>query len=270
MHHFTMSCTTCALRGNGDEVADTFLHAPAAGYRYWGTAGPALWTPFIGRWLDAGKMKAEAAKAGLLGCTEVYSPPIATGSEEAAVRSVEAIVAQAEFAVRLESPWLVLSGGDRTDGEAGLAHTVAGLEVLLARIRHLPVGIALEPHVGSRLQDAGDYAYILSRIRDPRLGITVDTGHFHAAGVDTRGFIGTYAERVVNVHVKDHQGSQSVPIGEGEIDLLGIFSDLMQGGYRGALALEIEPADTTRLPLYVKESHRHLVGILDRLHASYR
>jgi len=117
MSKFIMSCTTCALRGNGDEVADTFQYAPAAGFNYWGTAGPALWTPFIAPWLDAGKMKAEAAKAGLKGCTEVYGPQIDTASEAAAGKSVKALVAQAEFAVRLACPLLVFSGGKREEGK---------------------------------------------------------------------------------------------------------------------------------------------------------
>ena len=56
MSKFILSCTTCALRGNGDEVADTFKYAPPAGFKYWGTAGPVLWTPYIAPWLDAEKI----------------------------------------------------------------------------------------------------------------------------------------------------------------------------------------------------------------------
>lgn len=269
MSKFILSCTTCALRGNGDEVADTFKYAPPAGYKYWGTAGPALWTPFIAPWLDAEKMKSEAAKAGLKGCTEVYCPQINTASEAAAIASVDAIVAQAEFAVRLASPLLVFSGGRREEGDAGLAATVAGLKALMPRLEGMPIRVALEPHYHSRFQDAKDYDYIFDRIDHPQLGITVDTGHFHSAKVDTKALIRKYAPKIWNVHLKDHIGTQSVNIGEGEIDLKGIFAQLDKIGFAGALALEIEPEDTTKLPMYVKQSYDYIVGLLNELGIAY-
>jgi len=269
MSKFIMSCTTCALRGNGDEVADTFTHAPGAGYKYWGTAGPSLWTPWIARWLDADKMRSQAAEAGLKGCTEVYCPQIATASEEAAVKSIDAIVVQAEFTVRLACPLLVFTGGKREEGDAGLAATVAGLQALMPRLEGMPIRVALEPHYHSRFQDDHDYDYIFSRVDHPQLGITVDTGHFHSAGVDTKAFIRRYAARIWNVHLKDHVGTQSVNIGEGEIDLKGIFAVLDEIGFDGALALEIEPEDTTKLPMYVKQSYDHIASLLGELGISY-
>lgn len=159
-----LSCTTCALRGNGDEVADTFKYAPPAGFKYWGTAGPALWIPYIAPWLDAEKMKSEARNAGIKGCTEVYAPQINTASEAAARACVDFLVAQAAFAVRLECPLLVFSGGHREEGEAGLAATVAGLKSLLPQLEGMPIRVALEPHYHSRFQNLADFAYIFDRI----------------------------------------------------------------------------------------------------------
>lgn len=269
MSKFILSCTTCALRGNGDEVADTFKYAPPAGFKYWGTAGPALWIPYIAPWLDAEKMKSEARKAGIKGCTEVYAPQINTASEAAARACVDFLVAQAAFAVRLECPLLVFSGGHREEGEAGLAATVAGLKSLLPQLEGMPIRVALEPHYHSRFQNLADFAYIFDRIDHPQLGITVDTGHFHSAQVDTKALIRQYAPKIWNVHLKDHIGTQSVNIGEGEIDLKGIFAELMHIGYNGALALEIEPEDTTKLPMFVKQSYDYIVGLLRELGATY-
>ena len=46
MSRFTLSCTTCALRAPGkDELLETLEHAPAAGFEYWGVAGPPFRTP---------------------------------------------------------------------------------------------------------------------------------------------------------------------------------------------------------------------------------
>ena len=49
--------------------------------------------------------------------------------------------------------------------------------------------VALEPHYRSQYQDAEDFDFLFQRLDHPQLGITVDTGHFHAAGVDTRALI---------------------------------------------------------------------------------
>jgi len=266
MSRFILSCTTCALRAPyKDEIAETFKFAPAAGYKYWGTAGPALWTPFIGAWLDAERIKAEAAKAGLIGCTEVYSPQISTKSVDDAVKSVEPIVAQAEYTVKMDCPYLVITGGQRVEGADGLEASVAGLKVLLSRIRDMPIRVALEPHYYSQFQEAEDYDYIFDNIDDPQLGITVDTGHFHWAKVDTPALIRKYASKIWNVHLKDHEGPQSVAIGAGDIDIGEIISVLHEIGYEGALALEIEPEDTENLPGYVAESYPLLSKMVEKV-----
>lgn len=266
MSEFTLSCLTCALRApHKDELAETFKHAPAAGYRYWGTAGPALWTPFIGPWLDAEKIKAEAAKAGLMGCTEVYSPQIVTKSVEEAIASVEAIVAQAEYTVRMDCPLLVITGGRRVEGTGGLEASVAGLKTLLSRIEGMPIRVALESHVFSQFQDDADYDYIFSEIDHPQLGITVDTGHLHWAKVDTVALIHRWAPKIWNVHLKDVAERASVAIGEGNVDLKAIITALHEVDSKGALGLEIEPVDTENLPKYVADSYPLLSGMVEEI-----
>ena len=44
----------------------------------------------------------------------------------------------------------------------------------------------MEPHFRSQFQDAADYDFLFDRVDHPQLGITVDTGHFHSAQVDTK------------------------------------------------------------------------------------
>lgn len=266
MSKFILSCTTCALRApHKDELSETFKYAPAAGYKYWGTAGPALWTPYIGAWLDAERIKAEAAKAGLIGCTEVYSPQISTKSVDEAVKSIEPIVAQAEYTVRMDCPYLVITGGRRVEGTDGLVASVAGLKELLSRIEGMPIKVALEPHYYSQFQDVEDYDYIFDRIDHPQLGITVDTGHFYWAKVDTVAFIRTFTPKIWNVHLKDHKGPQSVAIGEGDIDIKSTISALHGIDFEGALALEIEPKDTDNLPRYVAESYPLLSNMAEEI-----
>ena len=261
MSEIILSCTTCALRNPPlDEILETFKHAPKAGYTHWGMAGPITWTPGVIRWLDTEGLQRQAAEVGLKGLTEVYASPISTDSVEAAESSVEDLLLNAEAAVKLDCPLLVFSGGKRQ--AEGLKHTLAGLDKLAGVIADLPVKVALEPHVGSQFQNEADYEEIFAHVTTKQIGITIDTGHFHEVGVDWKGLIRKYHDRIYNVHVKDHVGSQSVPIGEGDIDMPGLIHELRMIDYRGPLALELEVEDPENLPRYVSDAYQYLSGLI--------
>jgi sugar phosphate isomerase/epimerase len=142
--------------------------------------------------------------------------------------------------------------------ECGLESSIAGLKALLPLIENMPVSMALEPHYHSQYQDAEDYDMVFSAIQHPKVGITIDTGHFHSAGVDTLAFIRKYAGKIWNVHLKDHVGTESVAIGKGEIDLKGIIEALYEINYEGPLALELKVKDKENLSKYVAEAYIYL------------
>jgi len=256
-----LSCTTCALRGRGrDEIEETFRFAPPAGYRHWGLAGPFTFTPGLIQWLDVGKIKRRMEEVGLQTLTEVWSPPIPTSTEEAALLGAEHVAMVAAVANQLTCRCVVQTGGARQEG--GLRQTIAGLEYALHLVRDLPVVIALEPHVRSQIAYAEDYDTILSALRSDKLGITVDIGHFHTAHVDWKAFVRKNAPKIQNVHIKDHIGPQSVAIGDGEIDLPGLVAVLDEINYRGALAIELEVTDPENLPTYVEEAYVYMTRLL--------
>jgi len=60
----------------------------------------------------------------------------------------------------------------------------------------------------------------------------------------------------LQLQVKDHIGTRSVPIGAGEVDLRGYIEALHAIGYEGALAVELEVEDPENLPRYVAEPIR--------------
>ena len=261
MSGIILSCTTCALRNPPlDEISETFKHAPKAGYTYWGLAGPITWTPGLIQWLDTEGLLRQAAGVGLKGLTEIYAAAIATDSVEAAESCINDLLLNAQAAVKLKCPLLVFSGGKRQTN--GLKHTLAGLNKLVKAISDLPVKVALEPHVGSQFQNEEDYDEIFAHLTTKQIGITIDTGHFHEAGVDWKGLIRKYPERIYNVHVKDHIGSQSVPIGAGEVDMPGLIRELRAINYRGPLAVELEVEDPENLPRYVAEAYQYLSGLI--------
>lgn len=257
MSRFVLSCTTCATRGLGrDEVLACFDIAPQSGYRHWGLAGPTVWTLGLARWLDTDLMNRLANEAGLVGCTEVYGPQFPTSSPEAAIAAAPDIALLFRVAERLHSPLVVITGGKRQEG--GLQATIAGLRALLPLVAGSSVRLALEPHYRSQIESRQDYDTILHEIDSPQVGITVDCGHLHSAGVDWRSLIRDYASRVINVHLKDHIGTQSVPIGRGEIDLRALVTELHTTGYDGALAVELEVVDPENLLCYCAEAHAYL------------
>ena len=281
MSRFLLSCTTCATRGiEGDETAACFRYAPRAGFRAWGIASVAQRALGEARWLDAGRLKGAAQAVGLRHCTEVYAPAFPAGSEAEAVAAAEQMASIFALAEGLESPLVVMTGGlspaqaaSRRDGIAspvrrdrvrsvGLAAPIAGIKRLLELVAHLPVRLALEPHHGSNFSVRADFDRIFSEIDHPKVGITIDTGHFHKSEVDWRSFVRAYGEKIWNLHVKDNRGPVSVPLGTGEIDLRGYLRELHALDYDGALALELEVEDPENLPRYVTDAHAYLTRLV--------
>jgi inosose dehydratase len=122
--------------------------------------------------------------------------------------------------------------------------------------------VCLESDVGSQIRDIADYDAILAGVDSAQVGITVDTGHLHSAGQDMLALIAKYPDRVWNVHLKDHIGTQSVAIGKGEIDLRGLVSALEAIDYDGFFAVELEVTDPENAVGYVEEACGYLKGLV--------
>ena len=259
---FALSCTTCATRKIiRDEILACFEYAPKAGYRYWGLAGPPLWNLGGARWFDWKKVNENADAAGLLGLTEVYGPQFPTDSEQAAIEAADDISLMFDLAENLDCRRVVITGGSRENPDY-IAATIAGIKRLLELIPNNNVILALEPHFRSALERRSDFESVFEAIDDPRVGITIDVGHFHMAREDWKSIIRDLSEKIYNVHVKDHIQLVSVSLGAGEIDLHGMVEELSRIDYRGPLAVELEVADPRNLPEYIKQSRDYLVRII--------
>jgi len=253
MSRFVISGTTCVTRIPGkDEIAEFFIHAPEAGYKAWGAAGPLFWTPGLVRWANLDLIKNRAAQAGLESCTEVYGSAFPNSSIAESVGAASERALLFDAAEKLGSPLVVITGRPRR--ENGLVPTIAGIKALLPLIEAKPVKLALEPHFGSQIQSIEDYEAIFDQVDSLQVGITLDAGHFHTAGADWRAIIQRFPERIYNFHVKDHVGAQSVPLGAGEINLRGYIEAIDSIGYDGALAVELEVADPENLKRYSAEA----------------
>jgi sugar phosphate isomerase/epimerase len=268
MSRFLLSCTTCSTRMPfKDEILECFQHGPKAGYKAWGVAGPVFWTPGVASWVNYDLINARAAEAGFETCTEVYGPTFPTTSASDARLAANYLALLFDAAEKLNSPLVVFTGGRRVSG--GIDATIEGIKALLPLIEHKPIRLALEPHFSSQIMYTDDYDAIFAEIDSPQVGITLDSGHLHSAGVDWRGLIRKYPDRIYNFHVKDHVGTQSVPLGEGEIDLLAYIQELHAIGYEGALAVELEVKDPENLPRYCADAFVYLRGLVKDVTGQY-
>ncbi|MHB9110210.1 MAG: sugar phosphate isomerase/epimerase family protein [Armatimonadota bacterium] len=256
-------CASICYRGYiDDEVAGTLENAPKIGYRFMEIHGPMTWSVEAVEDFDLPAVSARIRASGMA-CAGIY-PPGWGGHDDADVRAhARAIAKCAGFAQALGADHLATTGASPR-GEAG------ALERVIDCVRQVvdeldpanPVHLALEPHFGNVLQDPDDFARVFDAVPDPRVGLCVDTGHFHSAGADTLAVIRRFALRLINVHLKDHIGTVSVGIGRGEIDLAAIIAVLREVGYRGGLTVELEVEDPQNLPKYTEEAYIYISGLL--------
>lgn len=256
-------CASICYRGYAeDEVAATLNLAPSIGYKLMEIHGPATWSVKAVDAFDLPAMKERIEQSGMH-CAGIYTPGWG-GTDEADVRAHAQAIAQcARFAAALGGHHVTSTGAERRSASGALDRVIECVRQVLAQLPpDLGVKLTLEPHYGNCLQQPEDFERVLGQLDDPRLGLCVDTGHFHSAHVDTVSLIRHFASHIDAVHLKDHAGTVSVGIGRGEIDLPAEIAALREVGYTGDLTVELEVEDPQNLPRYTAEAYVYLCGML--------
>jgi inosose dehydratase len=132
----------------------------------------------------------------------------------------------------------------------------------LERLRDLAAGCGLRctlhPHVGTAVEDRGA---VLRLIESSDIPLCLDTGHLVIGGTDPLELVRSAAERVAHVHLKDVRhtvaaavsagdtsyvnavrGGLYAPLGDGDLDIVGIVAALEAAGYRGWYVIEQDTA----------------------------
>ncbi len=147
--------------------------------------------------------------------------------------------------INRESWWLPQT---RLALEQSWDNLVDSLELILQTADREGVYLALEPCIGSLVQNYGTTQELLRRIQHDRLCLTFDPSHFFLHRDDIGIAIRAFADKIIHVHVKDAVGRLGgfgvdflFPIlGEGGVDWSSFFQALDDIGYEGALSCEFE------------------------------
>jgi sugar phosphate isomerase/epimerase len=165
-----------------------------------------------------------------------------------------------EVAVEVGCGIIVEGGPDRATEP--IEPFMKSLEELAPVFEETPVRLALENHYRNWLQYMPDYEWVFSRIASPSVGMTLDTGHFTSAKVDPAEVARQFAPRVFHVHVKDHIGTQSVALGEGQTDNFAVVKALKAAGYTGYLSQEVEVADHSKADQAARDGFAYMTRLL--------
>lgn len=133
--------------------------------------------------------------------------------------------------------------------------------VLLNNLKRIDVYAAsrgvtatVHPHVGTMIETESDINHVLEGCN---IGITFDTGHMFIGGTDPVAFSQKHADRVKHCHLKDVRlelaeqvqsgelnyyqavvAGMYTAVGEGDVDIRAIMTNLIKAGYTGWFCLE--------------------------------
>ena len=134
------------------------------------------------------------------------------------------------------------------------------------KVRETKIRLAIHNHgPEDKLYPTPGSAYERIKGLDARIGLCIDVGHTIRAGVEPAEAAEKYADRLLDVHIKDvtaaSKEGQTVEMGRGVIDILRFVRTLIRLDYAGTLAFEFEKDGSDPLP-GVAESVGYLRGIL--------
>lgn len=137
-----------------------------------------------------------------------------------------------------------------------------------AELKAKETGIRLAIHnhgPEDKLYPTPGSAYEKIKGLDARIGLCIDIGHTIRAGVEPAEAAEKYADRLLDVHIKDvtaaTKDGQTVEMGRGVIDIPRFVRTLIRHSYTGTLAFEFEKDGSDPLP-GVAESVGYLRGVL--------
>ena len=140
------------------------------------------------------------------------------------------------------------------------------LPLVNEKVREYDISVAIHNHgPGDKTYPTPASAYERIKSLDRRIGLCNDVGHTKRAGVDPSESISKYADRLLDVHMKDVSEAtargRGVEVGRGVIDIPRLVRTLVKIGYKGILAFEYEKDADDPLP-GLAESVGYVKGVI--------
>ncbi|WP_369052794.1 sugar phosphate isomerase/epimerase family protein [Kineococcus terrestris] len=172
------------------------------------------------------------------------------------------VVKAVRAAAAIGVPHVVTTEGEPvTAFGRGLTHAeqvftvVEKLHEPLRLAEDLGVKVLLEPH-GPLTGSPDGLEEVIARASSPALGVNLDTGNSWLAGADPVEYVRRFGPLIEHVHWKDLDagweerrgqvfgcGMSTTTLGEGVVDVRGIWDALVRAGFDGATTLEVAGDD---------------------------
>jgi len=140
------------------------------------------------------------------------------------------------------------------------------LELVNKKVQQYDIKLAIHNHgPGDKDYPTPESAYEKIKELDQRIGLCIDIGHTQRAGVDPSESAERFADRLLDVHIKDVSAAkpqgQTVEIGRGVIDIPKFVRTLLKLRYAGVASFEYEKDASDPLP-GLAESVGYVRGVL--------
>jgi sugar phosphate isomerase/epimerase len=140
------------------------------------------------------------------------------------------------------------------------------LDLVNRKVQEYDIRLAIHNHgPGDKVYPTPQSAWEKIAKLDRRIGLCIDVGHTQRSGIDPSEPALKYAERLMDVHIKDTSAASAagstVEIGRGVIDIPKFLRTLAKIAYSGTVSLEYEKDAKDPLPGSA-ESVGYLRGVL--------
>lgn len=140
------------------------------------------------------------------------------------------------------------------------------LELVNKKVQQYDIKVAIHNHGPTdKTYPTPASAYEKIKELDRRIGLCIDIGHTQRAGVDPSESAERFADRLLDVHIKDVTAAtpqgQTVEIGRGVIDIPKFVGTLLKLRYADVVSFEYEKDESDPLP-GLAESIGYVKGVL--------
>jgi sugar phosphate isomerase/epimerase len=139
------------------------------------------------------------------------------------------------------------------------------------------VTLCCKAHVGGAIYNTPTTLRAMAKIASPAFGVDMDPSHIHRSGERAEQALPAVIKRVKHIHIRDCRGKGPSPgepkdqaCGRGDIDLMGYFKAMVDGGYDGPVCLEVIGAakyELSQQAIIAAESYGYMNACLKALKA---